>query len=267
MQPDLDRALRDARAALADPDRARENSAVERFLAALPRRTPASRAALLATVAAVTLALTLGAFAAGVSPTREPALQQAAPVRVVDRTFSCLPTASTAERGVREVTLANRSFSRDDRGMVWPAELTLTRAAGPVFGSEFLLARSHQNDNRVRINRGYGLGHPGVLVNARACVPSRARIPLSRAGLPGPPLPSNTANTCRSTGRVLVRVRATLAAPARWGQLQQPYVGVRANVTDMAVSVRVERTGAPLLYAKARPAATSVWRADWPRCR
>jgi hypothetical protein len=63
-------------------------------------------------------------------------------------------------------------------------------------------------------------------------------------------------------GRILVRIRATLAAPARWRALQEPYVGVRANLTEMAVAVRLERTGRPVAYGTARPGASRLWQAD-----
>lgn len=264
MQPDLDRALRDARAALADPDSARENSAVERFLGALPRRTPVSRAALLATVVAVTLALALAAFAAGVSPTREPALQQAAPVRVVDRTFSCIPARPYPGARLREFGLA---VTKRTRSTVppehWsPASIVLDGGSPSNARSKFVIVRGHESRYALRSYGLNGPGHGGAYVNRNSCVASSKPVLLSSRGLPGPPVRYETGTGCTVPGRILVRVRATLTVPTRWQEIDRLFSGVQRNVTEMSIAVRAERTGRPLIFAHARASSTVLWRAD-----
>jgi hypothetical protein len=113
----------------------------------------------------------------------------------------------------------------------------------------------------------YGPGRGGVYVNRRSCVPSTARVPLSRAGLPGPPLRYETGTGCTAPGRVLVRVRARLTASTRWREIDQVFFGAQRAVSEMQVAVRAQRGNAPLLYATATASAVTLWRADWPLCR
>ena len=265
MQRDLDRLLRDARAALGEPGGEREERAVERALAARSRR-PAWRAALIAALMLVALTASLGAVAAVVVPERGPSAAEQAPlVRTVDRTYACRVKADTA--GERRFGVGSRSSSRSSTGERWPAEVYVAGAPGPVFVSELVVARSHVHEQRQRAQRGFGPWHEGVYVNARACTPSRVTVPLTAAGLEGPPSPHPTGASCVTRGRILVRIRATLAAPARWRELQEPYVGVRANVTQMAVAVRLEQGPRPVGYGTARPASSRFWQEEWPLCR
>ncbi|MBD0330218.1 MAG: hypothetical protein ICV64_08960 [Thermoleophilia bacterium] len=58
---------------------------------------------------------------------------------------------------------------------------------------------------------------------------------------------------------MLVSVRATLAAPARWTRVNATYFGAQRNIIDAVVSVRVERTGTPVFFARMRGSATALW--------
>jgi hypothetical protein len=73
-------------------------------------------------------------------------------------------------------------------------------APGPSFESELVVARSHLHRYRERAQRGFGPWHEGVYVNSRTCTPSRARVPLSQAGLPGPPFAHPTGGVLRGAG-------------------------------------------------------------------
>ncbi|HVM16591.1 MAG TPA: hypothetical protein VM290_03325 [Gaiellaceae bacterium] len=259
MQRDLDRRLRDARGALARPGRDREDSAVAAALAGR-RVRPVWRVALVAALSVAALTVSLGAVAAGSSPTRE-AAQPA--VRVVDRTLSCMPGRAFDGTGARAFGFAVTKRSRYSSTTPWaPASLVLDGASPASARSKFVIVRGHESPSALAAPGLNGPGLGGVYVNTKSCVPSRKSVPLSREGLPGPAVRYETGTGCKSPGRILVRVRATLTAPARWREITPVFSGVQRNVTEMALAIRVERTGRPLLFAQARAASVALWRAD-----
>jgi hypothetical protein len=89
-------------------------------------------------------------------------------------------------------------------------------------------------------------------VNARSCTATRNTVPLSSRGLPGPPIEFNQEAECLLRGRVLVRVRAVLNAPASWRPAGDGYAGARANVVEAALAVRSARTRKPLAFIQLR---------------
>lgn len=264
MQPDLDRLLRDARAALGDPGSEREDRAVERAIAGR-RARPGQRLALVAALTLVALILSLGAVAAVVVPERDPSsAQQAEPaVRVVDRTFSCMPSRSYDAPGARGFAVAVTRRTRTTAPpQHWEPASVVVETSPSSARAKLLIVRGHESRSALRSPGLSGPGGAGVYLNTRSCVPSRKPVALSSRGLPGPAVRYETATGCLAPGRILVRVRARLVAPAQWRRLSPLFSGVQRNVTEMAVAVRAERTGAPLVFAQADARSTALWRAD-----
>lgn len=263
MQRDLDRLLRDARAALGDPGGEREDRAVARALAARRARL-GRRLGLVAALALAAMALSFGAVAAVVVPERTPTAAEAGPsVRVVDRTFSCMPARSYEAAGARgfAVAVTKRTMTTVPPRHWEPASVVVQTSPASA-RAKLLIVRGHESRYALRTPGLDGPGGAGVYLNTTSCVASRKAVPLSSRGLPGPAVRYETATGCLAPGRILVRVRARLAAPARWRQLGPLFSGVQRNVTDMAVAVRAERTGAPLVFAQADAKTTALWRAD-----
>lgn len=263
MRPELDRRLRAARAALAEPGREREDRAVARALAGRRGRRGA-HTGLVAALVVVSLTISLAALAGGSAP-QLPGSTAATAVRVVDRTFSCLPARSYETAGMREFGFAVTKRTRSMFGHWEPASVVLDGGSPSSARSKFLIVHGHESRNALQAPGGMGPGLGGVYVNRSSCAPSRASVPLSARGLPGPAVRYATGTGCEAPGRILIRVRATLVAPARWRTISELFSGVQRNVTEMAVAVRAERTSAPLVYAQARASSTALWRAD--RCR
>jgi hypothetical protein len=96
---------------------------------------------------------------------------------------------------------------------------------------------------------GSARGTRGVYARAGKCFLSRKSMPLSSAGLPGPPVAWATSDSCTLRGRIIVRVRAVLATAASWRRTDPTHFGARANVVSAELAVRSERTGKPLGFA------------------
>jgi len=262
MQRDLDRLLRDARDALAEPPADVEERAVERALAAR-RVRPAWRAALVAALLVLSLTLSLGAVAATVLPDRAPssAAQQGPLVRVVDRTVSCMPGRAYDGTGAREFGLAITKRTRYSSTSAWsPASIVLDGGSPSSTLTKFLIVRGHESQYALNSPGHDGPGHGGVYLNVKSCVPSRKPVPLAARGIPGPAVRYDTGTGCTVRGRILVRVRATLTQPARWRAIPPVFEGVQRNVTAMAVAIREERTGRAVLFAEARATSSALWR-------
>jgi hypothetical protein len=99
-----------------------------------------------------------------------------------------------------------------------------------------------------------------VYASSRRCVASRAAVPLARAGLPGPPTEFLSEGDCTADGRVLVRVRAVLAAPATWSRFDGAFIGARGRLVEADLAIRDQRTRSPLAFARVRRTGkTQVW--------
>lgn len=190
------------------------------------------------------MALTLLVAAAGA--TSSGIATSSAPVRVVDRTFSC---AVARDQGARLFDAAAVSGYRDPQEPAewkWqPGAWVLDRAgsslASVTAGAPPLLVR------RQRI--------PMLAVLPAKCRPSEA-IPFSRRGLTGgsaSQLQGSDRYECRAGSRVLVRVRAVFRAPTTF--TKQRYRGRMILATPPEAVVREAQlaiqtlTGKPLVYA------------------
>jgi hypothetical protein len=184
----------------------------------------------------------------------------AAASRVVDRTFRCTPAVLYA--GVRQldVTTSPRGSlgagGRSDD--VSPGYISVGSGAARGVFDDLVFARS-----RTEVRHAAIPFPPGVYVDARRCVRVRVVLPLSSKGLPGPPVRFSTEADCELRGRVLLRVRAQLEAPAAWQPATPPWAGARRDVVEATIAVRSERTRRPLaLLALDRGGETRLWTAS-----
>jgi hypothetical protein len=186
---------------------------------------------------------TLGQFAVGrpLSP---------AASRVIDRTFACRPGFGNLDvvaspRGAQEVIggpFTSSGYARVTSGKHGDPLSDLVVAARPGF-------------------RMPSIRFPAaVYASSRRCVPSRATIPLTLTGLPGPPTPFLSQGDCTVERRVLVRVRALLTAPATWGSVDAAFVGARGRLLEAEVAVRDQLTRKPLALVRVgRTGKTKLW--------
>ena len=180
-----------------------------------------------------------------------------APSRIVDRTFVCTPMTFG---GVRDLDL----WASPPRTDPWTIPAYLVARTGTTLPtSDLVFARA-----RAQGKIGWTLplaGPGGVYVHARRCTPTRRAVSLSPKGLPGPSAQWFSEATCSLRGRVLVRARATLAAPAEWRRADKTYLGAQSRVMEATLALRSERTGEPLALMKLAPdGGTRFWSA--PRC-
>jgi hypothetical protein len=187
----------------------------------------------------------------------------AAPSRSIDRTFRC--TSALLYGGVRQldVTASPRGSlgagGRSDD--VSPGYISVGSGAASGVFDDLVFGRS-----RSEIRRASTPLPPGVYVDARRCTASRASVPVASKGLPGPPIRFEREADCEVRGRVLVRVRALLEAPAAWQPATTPWAGARRNLLEARIAVRSERTRRPLaLLTLDRAGSTRLWLA--PSCR
>jgi hypothetical protein len=175
----------------------------------VPRRT-----ALLCLVTAV-LAATVAAGAGGTLPRPTvPGLEVAAGApRIVDRTFACAPIAFLRTGGLNP-----------ESHLV----LVRPRSAGSL--------------------ASWRAGPAGVYASARRCTPARASLPLSSRDIGGAPTQWEKELDCPVRGRVLVRVRSVLQAPADGRRVDRLFAGARQPVLETKLAVRLRRTGKPIAY-------------------
>jgi hypothetical protein len=261
MQPELDeQLLRESRHAIPDPNPAAVRRGVAQLLArgeraARRRRRPLVGALAAAAVLAAALAAVAGERAGN---TLRPGATPAA--AAVDRTFACRLHPGMPLRirvsPVRTIWMTSE-VSHDVPPFV-------AVGSGPPQATwPFVRVRS------VFFRHAGFVGHPaygppGVHVATARCTPTGARIALSQTGLAGLPVHYDKTVNCYLSGRVLVRVRARLAAPTRWGRVDGTYGGVQRRVLESWVAVRAERPAAPVAFARMRGSATSVWYSE--RC-
>lgn len=141
------------------------------------------------------------------------------PARVIDRTFICKTTPHSGIRGIEVRSYPDHTAD--------PPRYYLTVQNG--FAGPAVAAR----------DASLALAHTGGLrVHAKLCrAAPAARVPLRAGGLTGGATPLGEEWECELPGRVLVRVRATLARPDRWLRRTPTYAGVNAKVTSASVAV------------------------------
>jgi hypothetical protein len=183
---------------------------------------------------------------------------ESAPSRIVDRTFICTPMLFA---GIRDLDL----WASPPRTDPWIIPAYLVARTGTTLPTSDLVFVRAQTQGRI----GWTLPAPGpagVYAHARRCTPTRRAVGLSSSGLPGPPAAWYTTVNCALRGRVLVRVRARLAASADWRRADNTYVAAQKRVEEASLAVRSERTGEPLAFMQLdRAGRTKLWTA--PRCR
>jgi hypothetical protein len=174
----------------------------------------------------------------------------AAPETTFDRTFSCKPPYGSFDvvaspHGAIEVIGAT---------FISSGYVRLTWGSGGDVLSD-LGAIAHTG------HRTSSTSFPAVAyVSSRRCVASRAFVPLAAIGLPGPAVRFSSEDECLVPGRVLVRVRARLAAPSTWRRVGTAFAGVRGRLRQAAIAAREQATGKPLAFAQLdRAGMTTVW--------
>ncbi|MDQ3379049.1 MAG: hypothetical protein M3546_01840 [Actinomycetota bacterium] len=189
------------------------------------------------------------------------AVAPSAPSRVVDRTFVCTPVAYG---GVRDLDLRASPTQTDPRTNppTIPAYLIArTGTSGWDTNLVFVRARVHARIGITSPEAGPG----GVYASARRCSLATTKMPLSAKGLAGPPTRYWSTKACPVAGRVLVRVRALLAAAAGWQRIDATFFGAEKRVVEASLAVRTERTGEPLAFMQLDEAGkTTLWSS--PRC-
>jgi hypothetical protein len=190
-------------------------------------------------------ALLIGLLAAlGVAASYAPAADVAS--RTVDRTFVCKPVAfgGIGDLDVYANPPGDLNFNRPTTAHLF----VRTGGSEPTNNLVFVRARSQVRHPGITNPEAVG-GPGGVFAHRSRCVATRAAVPLSSRGLPGPPTRFERNVDCPVRGRVLVRVRATLRAPSNWRpRAHSVYAGARQNVDAAQLAVRSQRTGAPIAY-------------------
>lgn len=137
------------------------------------------------------------------------------PSRLVDRTFVCETVVHAGVRGVGLLASPRGPFDRSEQNL---------HVLAGVGMSSPLLAWA---------------GTEGVRVHVKLChAAPEARVPLRPTGLDGGAETFSAEYDCELPGRLLVRVRATLARPARWLRRTPTHAGVDGKVTTAAIAVR-----------------------------
>jgi hypothetical protein len=188
------------------------------------------------------LALALAAYA------------QARPATVVlDRTFVCSP-----QFGDVDVMASPRGDVAFSSGSMQSSGY-LAVGSGQAYEQDGLvLVRARAEKSPVSSEQG----PQGVYSRAGRCFLSKRTIPLDSKGLAGPPVRWSKSYGCSVRGRVIVRVRAVLAAGAGWRRANDSFFGARANVVSAQLAARSERSGKPLAFETLGPdGKTRLWSA------
>ena len=181
---------------------------------------------------------TLGVFVIALAAYLVQPFAEARPAasRIVDRTFLCSTVVTHGRQRDLDI-LADPRTTSEFAGVTRTIPAHLVVGSGPdTPDSDLVAVRSRQI-------RGISEVFPaGVYASARRCAATRISVPLSPKGLAGPPVTWGRQLNCLVPGRVLVRVRAALGAPAAWRGAGSVYVGAGKNVVEAALAVRVEST-------------------------
>jgi hypothetical protein len=205
------------------------------------------------------LVVSVGAVAALMLTGRESvsAAEAATPARIVDRTFRC--TLVAVPGGARELDIITKP-----RGGVGRGTLTSDPSVGyigVVSGPQRLPgAQLVEVAARPEPRWQASTLPPGVYASAKRCRQAAVVVPLSRKGLPGPPIAFARDADCDVRGRVLIRVRAVLEGPTEWRRASPSQFGARRNVSESKIAVRSERTRRPLaLLELGQTGETRLW--------
>jgi hypothetical protein len=172
----------------------------------------------------------LALAAAALPPASLAPAADAAPSRVVDRTWVCSPVAA---QGFRTIELAGAPASEQT-----PARISIasggTQSPVPLVTIE----------NKRLLGRPTG----AIYVNARRCKRVARRPALTSKGLITPPDRFLTESDCDAPPKVVVRVRAILEKAASWRPAGQGVAIVRADVREASFVVR-KVPDAPFAFA------------------
>ena len=179
-------------------------------------------------------------------------LAAGAQTAVLDRTFVCSPELRDLDvlaspRGDRAFATA-RFVSSGYLGLS-------TGSFGGRANLVFVRARLERSDlaNVAPMAQG-------VYAGAGRCFLSRKTVALTSRGLPGPPVVWAKDYACTVRGRLVVRVRATVAEAGSWRRIDSRFFGVRTNVLQATLAVRSERSGKPVAYGTLDSAGrTKLW--------
>jgi hypothetical protein len=180
-----------------------------------------------------------------------------APSRIVDRTSVCTPIAYG---GIGDLDV----FANPPEDLNFDRPISaylIVRTGGSRPDTNLVLVRRRSQVRYPGLTDPQAVGGPGgVFAHSQRCASTRVRVALSSKGLPGPPIRFEKDVDCPVRGRVLVRVRAVLQAPAEWRRAERPYVGARQSVAGASVAVRSQRTGAPIAFMQLDKAGNSkLW--------
>jgi hypothetical protein len=185
-----------------------------------------------------------------------PGGELSAQASIIDRTFRCTPVA--LGDGVRDLEVIAHPLGSHEFQNPSPSPGFLSLGSGGLSPTSELVSVRAAAWERFRHRRVL----EGVYVNAGRCSAARATLRLSPTGLPGGPVQWSENRSCPVRGRVLVRVRAVLQAPARWQQLDRTYVGARRSVVEAALAIKSER-GKAIAFVELGPAGkTRLWTAS-----
>jgi hypothetical protein len=179
--------------------------------------------------------------------------------RIVDRTLVCTLVAPLG--GARDLdVVASPPIVDEFHNYTVPAHIGV--GSGRVISGS-VADSSNRVFVRARLDQLEGVGRsvpPGIYASARSCSTTRASVPLSSRGLPGPPVEFGKGVECEIRGRVLVRVRAVLQSSAAWRPVRGGYAGARANVFEAALAVRTQRGRRPVAFIELdRTGKTKLW--------
>jgi hypothetical protein len=209
-----------------------------------------STGAVLAVVAAISL---------------QPAANAQSGARVIDRTFACNPALIG---GIRQID--TRAYRRSGkRGASWdrPAfadvSTSVSGAAATAIEDELAWVTSGRPSAEATVvSTLVGFTFPmrswGTLAfNPRLCRPTTAKVALGRTGLRGGPVGATDDRwDCASGRRVLVRIRATLTAPA---QLTGYRGFLRTTVPVESASLAVQAdSGKRLVFSQVLPSGKAL---------
>jgi hypothetical protein len=174
--------------------------------------------------------------------------------RLVDRTFACSVrlSAPTLPDPTRVRSIGVRFAPNTGR---WPGSVSITdQNARPESGLVAVFRRAVP-----------GRATGGVWVSRSRCRWLRNdEIPLSSAGIAGPPSRYDAGFECTVAGRILVRMRGTMRGRVNWITRSNAYE-VRGSVLNAEVAARTQAGRRPLAFAVVTNGAKSRLHVA-PRC-
>jgi hypothetical protein len=220
---DVERRLRDVPAEFPRPDETAMRELERRVLSLWPRRRRRRRVGpgvVAAIAAALAAGVVIGHWTAPASAV------EAATFRSIDVTMLC---TTVTQFGIREVSVG--AVPRIVTP-TWDRPASVHAWTGSAGATESLAGAEARGQS--------GRPRGGVFLHRVRCSATRAQIPLSARGLPGPPTLHQRSFDCGATRRVIVRVRATLKTPGPWEILgeRRELRGIRRDVTSAAIAVR-----------------------------